>query len=511
MLKRIVCIPVCTFVFSYGLGCGVDTAKPDPVGSGATLSEAGSETDLDFVDVSYQAGVRDNKSQKNYRSSYGPLWGDLNGDGALDLLFMNHGRTPGLWVNQADGTFRNVFGVSGLRYGNPAYFHQWDRHGCACADYDNDGDLDLFISHGGGRGRTLGEKSDELLRQDGATFTFEDVTSQSGTRNSNGRARFPTWVDVDNDGFLDLYIGNAETPNALYRNNGDGTFSDITAAAGLGLVEENRHSWTDFDGDGDLDLIALPPLRLYRNDGDAGFALVDATVSGLRGKGKSVTIGDFDSDGQTDFFLTAIFPAKNRLFRNSGGRFKPVDGEFGPEDGEVCKGAVWGDLDNDGNLDLVVGCSDGLRLVQNRGRGDLEVRELRFDSTLAFESDADVALGDFDNDGFLDLATVSAEGNHLLRNTAHGGSWLRVLLRGTSSNRMGFGAKVTVDLQGGRKIHSEYIGDTGFFGSAGCGPLHIGLGDSESIDAVVIQWPSGTVQRLLDVAVNQVLEVIEPS
>lgn len=465
------------------------------------------------MDVSLESGIRTASSKRVYRASYGPLWLDLNDDQALDLIFMNHGHPPGVWLNQSDGTFDNTFATSGLRYGEPAYYHQWDRHGCACADYDNDGDVDLFIAHGGAIGRTLGVKSDELLRHDHARHTFEDVTQLAGTRNANGRARFPTWADVDNDGWLDLYIGNAGTANVLYHSNGDGTFSDVTAASGLGLIRQNRHAWTDLDLDGDLDLVALSPLKLLRNDGAAGFKAVKAARSGLRGGGKSITVGDFNRDGLSDIFVTAVAPARNRMYLSDGQRFELVDDDLGPSEGSVCKGAEWGDLDNDGAPELVVGCSDGLYLARLDPDGSdtgPTWSRLSLETDLSFESDVDIALGDYQGDGLLDIAVICSDGNHLLSNrSAAGGAWIALDLRGSKSNRMGFGAKISVELADGRSLFREHLGDSGFYGSVSCGPVHLGLGKATEVD-IEITWPSGAAQRLEQVRTNQIIEVEEP-
>jgi hypothetical protein len=490
------------------LGCGVDDSPSVSVHPKNERVEPGGTAAPDFVEVSLAAGLRDETSTKLVTASYGALWVDLDDNGALDLVFMNHGKRPELWLNRSDRTFTNIHDSSGLKYGNPAYFHQWDRHGAACADFDNDGNVDLFIAHGGGRGRTLGVKSDELLRQRSGGLVFDDIAADAGTKNTHGRARFPTWVDVDNDGFLDLYIGNAQTANVLYRNRGDGTFSDATTAAHLGLIEENGHGWADFDRDGDVDLVALPPLRLYRNDGGV-FSLVEQDASGLRGSGRAVSTADFDGDGLTDIFVTALWPSDNRLFRNVGGRFETVAGDFGPAEGAVCKGSVWGDIDNDSFVDLVIACSDRAYLVQTSDSGELRYRPLHLGGDYPCESDANVALGDFDNDGFVDLAMISAAGNHLFRNAATSGNWLELRLRGTASNRMGFGARIRVELSDGRALHSEYFGDTGHFASMGCGPVHMGLGDHQVAD-VEVSWPSGTIQRIDDVAANQTVEVVEP-
>ncbi len=184
------------------------------------------------------------------RHDYGPLWGDLDGDGWVDLVFMNHGDPPSLYFNRQGERFEDRFLVSGLRNDSWAYPEHQDRHGGACADYDNDGDLDLVITHGAARGETLGVKYDELLANQG-DGTFVEVSKQAGVLNEQGRARTPVWLDYDGDGLLDLLIGNFISPNVLFKNRGDGTFANV--AADFGIDEEGgaHPSWADHDGDGD--------------------------------------------------------------------------------------------------------------------------------------------------------------------------------------------------------------------------------------------------------------------
>jgi hypothetical protein len=487
----------------------VDKSSPD-----SPLTARGAKADQDFVDVSRRVHIRKKRDDVDTgRRDYGPLWTDLDGDGWLDVVYMNHGRKPSFQLNKEGKRFEDRFEDASVDFGRrgeePEYPGRWDRHGGSCADFDNDGDVDLFFAHGGGKGETLGVKYDELVEQrDG--FVFEDVTEASGTLNDGGRARLPTWVDVDRDGWLDLYVGNYYSPNVLYKNHGDGTFTDVAAELGLDLKTHTRHGWADVDGDGDADLVAVFPMRYFRNDGDKFHDLTRR--SGLKDGlgGRSVAWGDFDDNGFPDLFVAGGLPQSSRLFSNRRGKFTAVPGNFGPEEGERGQGAVWGDVDNDGDLDLIVANTRVIRLYENGGESGFVERALQTDADLDPGKGVDVALADYDKDGYLDLALNVDNGSYLLRNPRRGKHWLGLVLRGTASNRMGFGARVEIAGVGGRKLRRQYFGDDGFFGSAGCGPLHVGLGDARRVD-VTVRWPSGRAQTIRRVPRDRTLRVMEPA
>ena len=298
-----------------------------------------SRTKLDFVDVSRQVGVdRDYTNEGD--ETYGPLWGDFNGDGWIDLVFMNHGSMPSLFINRLGGSFVDEFDRSGIRSTGWLYPQQADRHGGACADYDNDGDVDLFIAHGAKRGETVGVKYDELLKNNGDA-TFQDASVDVGKLNVNGRARLPTWIDFDNDGWLDLYIGNQQSRNALYKNQG-GIFTDVSSEAGLDSHNAQSHVWLDYDNDARMDVLLHWPIQtyiknlaLYRNGSDGTFTDVTSEsgpdwlpVPAPRG----IARGDYDNDGDTDLFVASAYPNENRLYRNDGGIFSVLEGSFGPNE-----------------------------------------------------------------------------------------------------------------------------------------------------------------------------------
>ena len=176
-----------------------------------------------------------------------PIWGDFNHDGNLDLFVDNHYQEPPyLYRSNGDGTFTDIRPTSGLRA-------LGDRHGSAWADFDNDGDLDLFITKGARRGQTLGRKKDQFYENLGGG-QFRDIAEAAGVTNTFGRGRSVAWGDYDNDGYLDLLLGNTGTDLVLYKNHRDGTFIDKTVQAGLGNLQYAECAFADYNNDGLTDI-----------------------------------------------------------------------------------------------------------------------------------------------------------------------------------------------------------------------------------------------------------------
>jgi len=414
-----------------------------------------------------------------------------------------------------------------------------DKKGVAFIDFDGDGDLDICCVGEGSR-------AIRLLRNDGVVG-FVDVTAQSGALLRAGSGSAQTWGDYDNDGDVDLFVTYEETRPALYRNDGNGHFTDVTAGPMLAAAHGHSTSWADYDRDGDLDVYAAnlnQPSKLFRNDGGT---FVDATVDSLGCvAGEGVGWADYDNDGDPDLYA-ARFAAQSFMFRNEGGVF--TDASTYPlneavnahscswadydNDGDldlyVCNanlpnvllrnegggaftrqtppalmigdhsvGMSWGDYDNDGDLDLFVAVTDGRssHLLRNDGGGVFtDITESPLFGT-GFQ--AGVANGDFDGDGDLDLyvGSYSRKPNLLLRNDlANGNHWIELDLQGRESNRTAIGARVEVYTGGNRQIR-EVSGCTGFR-SQNALTVHVGLGAATVIDSIHVRWPNGFRQDTL--------------
>jgi len=332
-----------------------------------------------FTDASESAGI-------GVRGQRGVAWGDYNNDGYVDLFVTNRNV---LYHNNGDGTFTDITAEAGGLW--------WGGEGVAWGDYDNDGDLDLYTSDW--------TNGDSLYSNEG-DGTFTDVTAQAGLRDP-GHGQTVAWGDYDNDGDLDLYIANSEEdPNLLYRNEGNGTFTDVTDQAQVTSTGYNSGvAWGDYDNDGDLDLYVTNSgtNHLFQNQGNGLFVhraaelgVTAATYGGRHG----VAWGDYDNDGDLDLTISAEGTAV--LFRNDGEPFTDVTASAGLDSAGIGgQGVAWGDYDNDGWLDLYVTSDDGSALYHNNGDGTFT--DVTIAAGVASGSDNwGAAWGDCDNDGDLD-------------------------------------------------------------------------------------------------------------
>ncbi len=423
---------------------------------------------------------------------------DYDNDGHTDLYVTNFGANQ-LFRNRGDGTFEDVTGVAGV--GDPA----WST-GAAFGDYDRDGDLDLYVANyvdfdfdnpGGDprfcsyRGvtvacgpRGLPGAHDSLFRNDG-NGRFTDVSAPAGIRAAAALYGFqPIWTDFDTDGDPDVFVANDSTPNFLWRNNGDGTFTDIALLSGAAYNQEGRAQANmgvdvgDVDGDGQLDFYSTNFSDdynvLYRHTGDA--YLQDVTFQArlaqvtFRFLGFGALIADFDLDGRPDIFA--------------------ANGHIYPEVEKYGLGSTYRQAN---------------QLFHNLGKGEFEEIGARLGPGLArVESTRGAAALDFDGDGDLDLALTNLdERADLLRNDlAPARKSLRIRLRGHASNRDGIGARVSLKTGELNQLQELHAGSS-FLGS-GPPELHFGLGDRESADELRITWPSGEVQTFRGVAAGSV-------
>ena len=459
---------------------------------------------------------------------------DYNNDGYLDIVISGAHSGCSLFRNNGDGTFTDVSVGSGIDKCVNSF--------AVCAgDYNNDGFTDLFITR---LGFYCGEA---VLFRNNGDGTFTNVTAEAGL-SLWGPAFSASWVDYDNDGFLDLYIANnlgglfeRKTPNRLFHNNGDGTFTEVAEQAGLSTIWPTiAGTWGDYNNDGFPDLFVSNGLggsQLYRNNGNGTFTDVSKQAGVAKfGFGSPAFWWDFDNDGwldlcqfewsdHEDFIHTMAHgqgPADGnpmRVYRNNrNGTFTQVGRELGLTE---CWGTMSGnacDFNNDGNMDLVLGNGgprmdrlEPMILMQNDGKS---FRNITFAAGLPFTGKSHgVNAADLFGDGRISVLVASggAYPGDLLTTGVYcpktlPGNYVNIRLTGVTSNRSAIGARVTVAAGGKRQLR-EISGGSNF----GCLPLeqHYGLGGIGTIDAVEIRWPSGLAQRFENVPVNKTWQFIE--
>jgi len=454
-----------------------------------------------FTDVTDIAGVGD------IGFGVGVAWGDYDKDGHLDIHVSN-GRsgTNLLYHNNGDGTFTNTASTAGVAttgYGKGASF----------GDFDNDGDLDLYVVYLNGL---------NFLFENQGDGTFTDITSSAGV-SSNNAGESVSWGDLDNDGDLDLYLANFIYPNVLFINNSDGTFTNIACEAGIEDPDGGGigSSLADYDNDGDLDIYVAngtyrgdgdPVSRLYRNNGDGTFTDV-AVQAGVAhsGDAMSADFGDYNNDGYLDIFIVNRYNELNALFKNNGdGTFADVTVEAGLVDSCESVGFSWGDFDNDGFLDIFITNSDQPNILyRNNGDGTFTQAVICAGGGPR-SANGHVACGDYDCDGALDLyITRSQEPNILYRNNGNENHWLYIRTHGFLSNRDGIGARIRVVADALNIIREVRSGNG--YASQNSLPVEFGLGQYPQADSVIIYWPSGVVDTFYSVMANKFYTAIEGS
>jgi hypothetical protein len=525
-----------------------------------------------FTDIAATAGltapvVYGNPDKKKYileTNGCGIAFFDYDHDGWLDLFVPGGsqlaGAPPGtsnrLYKNNRDGTFTDVTNKAGLERAVWA-------SGVCIGDYNNDGFDDLFLSCWG----------QNILYRNNGNGTFTDVTKEAGLLHSKPEwGAGCTFTDYNRDGFLDLFVSTylnfdlktAPLPGAtenctwkgiavncgprglptgrnfLYRNSGDGTFTDVSESSGIAKVDR-RYAMTavaaDFDDDGWPDIFVAcdsTPSILYRNNRDGTFTdiALEAGVAynedGREQAGMGVAVGDVLNSGRLDIFKTHFADDTPILYSNKGnGRFEDVTSKagFGSFTRYVGWGAGFADFDNDGFLDLLFVNGNvypeleqffkGYKyrnpriLLRNLGTGVFENVSDRSGAGITdAHSSRGCAFGDFDNDGKVDVAIMNmGEPPSLLRNeTNNSNHWLKLKLIGTKSNRSAIGARAFVTAAG-RRQRQEVLSQSSFYSQSDL-RLHFGLGSATSAD-VEIHWPSGLKEVYRDVALNRILSLKE--
>jgi enediyne biosynthesis protein E4 len=541
-------------------------------GPGAATRKPGNSR-VTFTDVTKAAGINfinQSAPDKKYiveSMGGGAAFFDFDNDGRLDIYLVNSFTVEGalkrqprpkaaLYRNLGGGKFEDVAERAGVA--DPGW-----AMGAAVGDFDNDGLDDLFVTCFG---------ANKLYRNRGAG-KFEDVTKRAGFVDERFWAG-AAWGDYDRDGRLDLYVagyvdfrldrlpefgkgqlclyrgipvqcgprGLQGAGDALYRNNGDGTFSDVTKKAkvedaggyyGLGVV------WTDFDDDGWPDIFVAndtTPNYAYRNNRDGtftetAFALgLAVDENGNEQACMGISAGDYDRDGRLDLVVTNFADDYNTVYRkNADGTFTDVSRATKTADASIPFlgwGARFLDYDNDGWLDLMVvnghvypqvegafaGGMYGQRklLYRNLGGGTFEEVGAKVPALAARRVSRGAAWGDYDEDGDVDVIVNELDGAPtLLRNDggAQAGNWVSLKLTGTKSNRNAVGARVTLKAGGMTQVDEVRGGDS--YLSHSDRRLHFGLGGATKVDEVKVKWPGGAEEKLTALPINRTVTIVE--
>ncbi|MAI81804.1 MAG: CRTAC1 family protein [Gammaproteobacteria bacterium] len=525
-----------------------------------------------FKDESFQSGI----ASESVNAS-GPTFIDYDNDGDIDIYVVTeyHGEGQGnrLFENQGDRMFVDVAELRGVDNDNAL------GRGASWGDYDNDGDMDLAISNLPPTDRSTHIPTTlykNLLKETGEP-NFQNVTREAqlfrkGNENDldiggiGNTGAGIAWADYDNDGDLDLYwkCADFDVENALFRNNGDGTFTDVTEETGTGVLEfvleansQGAPSWTDVNHDGYVDLLVTnegDKKILFLNDQEGSFKNITSSFrppSGVvflnPGNANGACIGDIDNDGDMDVFLPTSDQA-NRLYisllKDTGQlSYKDITLTSGVSNKSGARGCAMGDFDNDGLIDIYVnngGLADTLindvidipifvqfyiaiepdvnKLFRNNG--DLTFSDLAWRSRASgYGVGSGVGTADLDEDGFLDIfftnrtfytggeQITKSDRNYLLFNRGNRNNWLTVNLVGEESNTNGYGAKVTLasdDLTQYREATSAHG-----YNSGNDPRMHFGLGKKSSVDFIEVIWPSGKKTKLVNPSINQTVTIKE--
>ena len=549
----------------------------------AKVAVATPEFPFNFVDVAERAGLSEvitygGIERKKYiieTNGCGVAFFDYDGDGWMDVLLLNGTRLEGfpkgqeptnrLYRNNRDGTFADVTNKSGLRRVG------WASSVCV-GDYDNDGDEDLFITYWG----------QNVLYRNNGDGTFADATQRAGLGTKGTRwGSGCTLIDYDRDGDLDLFAANylkfdlAAAPehgkglnctwkgipvncgpkglptdvNLLYRNDGDGRFTDVSESSGVAKVQ-GRYSMTavttDYDNDGWTDIYVAcdsTASTLYRNNHDGTFtdvALESGSAYNEDGQpqaGMGVTAGDYNADSLPDLFKTHFSDDLPILYKNVKGQFfEDASRAAGFEHTRYVQwGTGFADFDNDTWPDLFIVTGNVYPEVEkffkeyphrsprfvyrNTGAGRfVDLSAQSGPGVSAQHSSRGCAFGDYDNDGDIDILIMNMnERPSLLRNdyitTANrnrpSNNWLKLKLIGTKSNRSAIGARVTLKIDSQARMQ-EVTSQTSYYSHNDL-RLHFGLGAHRKVDALEIRWPNGQTEKIAGLSGNQIVTIKEGS
>lgn len=478
----------------------------------ASISVTNAQT---FTNIADEMGISAIVVGGNFDMA-GCSFADFNKDGFDDITFGVNGAAPQFYLNN-NGTFQNV--TISMQSISKCKGIMW-------VDYDNDGDRDLFISNEGGANR--------LMRNDG-DFSFTNVSATSGLFLNGSFNYGASWGDYDLDGDLDVYISNyafVEGPNTdldrnhLFRNDGIDTFTDVTAAAGFDPLSELSFQtvWFDYDHDLYPDLFLINDKqfqnRAYHNNGDGTFSEIsDESGFGINVDSMSASFGDFNNDLIVDFYTTNL-PEGNVLLKgNADFTFTDVTASHGLVINDFTWGAAWFDMDNDADLDIYIAESQigSLNapnyLLRNTGEGNNYWFEDAVDAFISTDNTNaySVASGDLDNDGNIDLIVNNRSPHNAVvwKNNGNdlNNGFIKVDLQGTQSNIDGVGSLITVWFDGNARMTYTMLGEQ--FISQNSFVEHFGIGQHALVDSVIVQWPSGIIDHYYDIPSGTTLHAVE--
>lgn len=553
LLKKYVGLSLIFLIIVFLAGC--DSKNKSSGSKNKTAAPPASEDYFqeiaEAVGLNFNHSIGDRHLDNIVESSAGGVaFLDYNQDGYIDIYLTSGTWTrdfseepepekmPGnrLFKNMQNGTFEDVTEKAGV--GGP-----WYTMGVTVGDYDNDGYPDLFISNYG---------PNVLLKNNG-NGTFSDVTKKAGVSGDKEFSVGAVWLDYDLDGFLDLYVGNYLTfdpeykyfyapdgfpgpmaydaqKDVLYHNNGNGTFSDVTDAMGITDVDGRAMGVgaADYDEDGYVDIYVANDHTLnylFHNEGGKRFTdrgTMTGTAFSQAGEATvsmSVDFADFNNDGLLDMFVSDDTYCS--LYRNEGNGVYS-DKAYASGLSTVCAQFVgWSstffDYDNDGDADIfktngelkhLYGHED--QLLENIGNEKFSDVSLQRGEYFQKEYvGRGTCVGDYDNDGDLDVVITNLNDHcrFLRNNKGNANNWIMLSLEGTTSNRDGIGARIRIKADGKEQI-AQKKSTTGYL-SQNDPRIHFGVGKSEKIEMIEIKWPSGMIQVLENIPVNQILKIKE--
>jgi hypothetical protein len=481
----------------------------------AALSTPAAQT-IDFTDIAHASNINYSFLDQS-QFGMGISFADFDGDGRDDISFGGlSGETLHFYRSQ-DSLFKPVF--------LPGAINDITSKSLLWSDFDNDGDQDLTVTQYMGPVR--------LLENDGQ-LNFTDISETAGLEVNDIYSYAACWCDYDKDGYIDLYVTNRDevrtdsSVNRLYRNKGDKTFEDVTGFSGTADAQGLGFGciFLDYDKDGWPDLYiandkSTTRNTLYRNNGDGTFENVsDPETTGIRMEGMGIAAGDYTGNGYEDLYITNTARSSedfggNVLLRNHGdGTFTDEAGNLGMRVYSTGWGTNFTDLDNDGFMDLLAvheTFSDTgkiNRLFMNNGDGTFTENtqtSLYGNYRYSFGS----AVGDMNNDGYPDLAILNAFGTLTSAWRHHGGQhhWIKVRLRGTMSNRDGIGSWIEVFSEGRAQYRYTRCGSS--YGSQDSHTQMIGSGSAPLVDSLIVRWPSGIVNTYYNLPTDSTYLLVE--